>query len=374
MLFGLHIEVAHKLVGRSPAEFFEHSTGISRMTYQRGRAYAVWMQRREREQAHADSLLLRMMERRSTTDAARHVLREAMPKGISALMVYAMGLLDGAAPATRDLVRMLDASDRKLSQLADDDDGEGFAAEMGPESELGPNYYVPLYVSGLTRFDLEMDDQSRFFLIRVLTRRAHMALSFLAAVDHEISRWDSRSVCIDAFNGLPRFAALLLDPEMSRQRTRFRPDDPIARLVDFVGAVGHRSRTGSWPVKPLSIEAMGAQAELSGVVAGSGARFVRGLRGGKHPMTRAAFHLLVRSQLTTGRIDMVALQAMEDSLEPYVVAAHLLELLMAPHKRARGHLDRFGWRAAYLNWWERAAVDYPPTQQLDGDPPPSWLC
>src|SRR5690606_25864639 len=101
---------------------------------------------------------------------------------------------------------------------------------------------------------------------------------------------------------------------------------------------------------------------------------VRGLRGGKHPMTRAASHLLVRSQLTTGRIDMVALQAMEDSLEPYVVAAHLLELLMAPHKRARGHLDRFGWRAAYLNWWERAAVDYPPTQQLDGDPPPSWLC
>lgn len=371
MLFALHIDVAQKLVGMSPAAFFEHSTGISRMTYQRGRAIAVWTQRREQVQAHADSLLLRMMEKRSTSEAERHALREAMPNGISAMMVYMMGLLDDAAPATRELVRMLDASDRKLCQLADADDGEGFAADIGPESELGPDYCAPLYVSGLTRLDLDMDEQSRFFLIRTLTRRAHMALSFLAAVDHEIAQWNNRFSCFDIFNGLPRFAALLVEPERS-ERKRLRPNDPIARFVDFVGAVGHRARTGSWPVNPPSIDAMGVQAELSGVVAGNGARFIRGLRSGKHPMTRAAFHLLIRSQVSTGRADVVLLQTVEDFLEPFVIAAHLFTLLMAPHKGACGHLDRFGWRDAYLGWWERVTDRYPPVERSD-DEPPSWL-
>src|SRR5690606_21839974 len=75
LLFALHIEVARKLTGMSRASFFEHSTGISRMTHQRGRAYAVLQQRREEVQAHADSLLLRMMRSQNTTHAEMEELR-----------------------------------------------------------------------------------------------------------------------------------------------------------------------------------------------------------------------------------------------------------------------------------------------------------
>ena len=377
LLFALHIEVAQRLNGLSPAAFFEHATGISRMTYQRGRGYVVWQQRREEVQAHADSLLLRMLEKRGTTDEERAALFAGMPQeGTSQMMVYMLGLLDGAAPATRDLLFKLDASDRRLCRLNDANDGHGFAAEIGPESELGPDFCQTLFVSGLARLDLEMDDDVRAFLIRAHTRRAHMALNFLAALDHEIAQWNSRVAGFDAFNGLPRIAVLLADPE-GEERQRYRPNDPIARLVDFAGVAGHRARRGSWPDEQPSIADMGTQAERSGALSlgSDGPRFVRGLRSGKHPMTRAAFLLLVSSQVLDGKPDPKTTdlaQLAEDFLDPYLVAAHLLSLLMGPHRRVPGHLDRMGWRRAYLDTWARWVQHFPPVES-SGVPLPGWL-
>lgn len=371
MLFALHIKVAQKLTGVSPASFLEHSTGISRMTFKRGRAYAVWQQRREEVQAQADSLLLRMMRGQNTTAAEMEALRAALPSGISAQMVYFLGLLAGAAPFTRQLIRMLDESDRRLCQLADADDGPGFAAEIGPDSELGPDFCSKLYVSGLTRLDLEIEEKHRYFLVRTLTRRAHMALSFLAAIDHEIGQRDSRVHGSDTFNGLPRFATLLVEPEADSKR-RLKPNDPIARLVDLAGAAGYRSRHGHWPKKPLSISDLGAQAERSGAVLGDGVRFIRALRSGKKPMMRSSFHTLVSSQISEGVVDPEQVQRTEGYMEPYLLAAHLLTQLMAPHKTTMGHLDRFGWRQAYLNTWRRMVGHYPPVGRSK-EAPPDWL-
>lgn len=372
MLFALHIEVAQKLTGMSQASFFEHSTGISRMTHQRGRAYAVWQQRREEVQAHADSLLLRMMRSQNTTHVEMEELRAGLPSGISAQMIYFQGLLSEATPATRELIRMLDESDRRLCQLADADDGPGFAAEIGPESELGPDFCSMLYISGLTRLELEMAEADRHFLIRTLTRRAHMALSFLAAFDHEVGQRNMRVQGFDTFDGLPRFATLLIDPEAGAPQ-RLKPNDPIARLVDLVGAAGYRHRKGCWPETPQTIAELGIQTECSGAVGGEGSRFIRALRSGKSPMTRSSFHNLVSSQISEGKVDPELVKAVECRMEPYLMAAHLLTELMPPHKTAPGHLDRFGWRQAYLDTWARMAWRYPPVRRSK-EQLPRWLC
>ena len=125
-----------------------------------------------------------------------------------------------------------------------------------------------------------------------------MVQPFLAAVDHEIGRWNSWVTGSDAMNGHPRFGVLLANPA-PKLSARSIPKDPFARLADFVGAAGHRVRTGDWPNAAPTIVEMGARAELSGAAAGDGARFVRALRSGKHPMTRSAFRTLIHSQFRT---------------------------------------------------------------------------
>lgn len=101
MLFALHIEVAHKLMGMAPAAFFEYATGLNHMHYRRGRGYAALMADRAQVEAHSDSLLLRMLQKRGVPDAEFRGFKENIPQGHSALMVYGLGLLD--AHRTMDL-------------------------------------------------------------------------------------------------------------------------------------------------------------------------------------------------------------------------------------------------------------------------------
>lgn len=372
MLFDLHIQVAHKLIGQSPASFFEHATGLSRMTYQRGRGYAALIASREKTGAPTDSLLLRMMQKRGITSTEFQGFEANIPTGISALMVYAMGLLgDECAPATRELVQQFDAADLRLCRIPDTD-VVGFLAELGPKSSLGPDYCAPLRVSGFRCPAMELPDAERAAFRLAMTRRAHMALSFLAAVDHEMGRWNDRATAADAMVGRPRFAALLARPEPEPHK-RLQPLDPIARLVDFLGAAGYRVRTGDWPQKAPTIVEMGACAERSGAVTGDGARFVKGLRCGERPLTRSAFRMLVRSQFWTADASTSVLDDAADQLEPYLVAAHLMTLLMPDHPEAKGHLDRTGWRDAYMDWWARHADRYPPQVPPSGTAPPDWL-
>ena len=342
------------------------------MTYQRGRGYAALISSREQVEAHTDSLLLRMMQKQGATDTQFQGFKADMPSGISALMVYGMGLLeDGCAPATRELVAQFDSSDLRLCRLPDTDVA-GFLSELGPESALGPSYCAPLRVSGFRYPPLELTDEELVVLKLALTRRAHMALSFLAAVDHEIGRWNQRVTGFDALEGRSRFGVLLANPA-PKLSARSIPKDPLARLVDFIGAAGHRRRTGDWPKAAPTIVEMGTRAELSGAVVGDGTRFVRALRNGKHPMTRSAFRTLIHSQFWTSETPTSLIDAAADLLEPYLVAAHMLTLLIPEHPQAKCHLDRAGWRDAYLGWWALHTDRYPQPAPSGGPAPPDWL-
>ncbi|WP_282295135.1 hypothetical protein [Stenotrophomonas sp. PS02289] len=376
MLFALHIEVAHKLVGMAPAAFFEYATGLSHMNYRRGRGYTALMAKREQVEAHSDSLLLRMLQKRGIPDAEFRGFKEDIPQGHSAIMLYGLGLLnEHTSPATRELVAMFDASDKRLCKLSDTD-VYGFLDEIGPRSQLGPAYCTPLTVADIRdpslELKLELTEPERTAINLALNRRAHMALSFLAALDHEIGHWIGRTEVPDAWAGLPRFAVLLAPPGPTNRR-RHSPADPAARLVDFIGAVGYFLREGSWPERPLSIEEMGAQVDLSGIRLGESDRFLRSLRSGKAPLTRKSFRTLVHTQLWTPKAKASDLDDQADLLETYLVAALLLSLLLPDHPTAAGHMDRTGWPEAYLGWWERHRHRYPPTLQTTASLYPSWL-
>ena len=148
---------------------------------------------------------------------------------------------------------------------------------------------------------------------------------------------------------------------------------PTARLVDFIGAVGHYLREGSWPERPLPIADMGTQADLSGTRLGEGDRFVRGLRSGKAQLTLKSFRTLVHTQLWTPKAKASDLDDQADLLETYLVAALLLSLLLPDHPTTAGHIDRTDWREAYLGWWERHRYRYPPPAPSTGPLPPAWL-
>lgn len=372
MLFALHIEVAHKLVGMAPAAFFEYATGLNHMNYRRGRGYTAFMAKREQVEAHSDSLLLRMLQKRGVPDAEFQGFKEEIPQGHSAIMLYGLGLLnEHTSPPTRELVAMFDASDKRLCQLSDTD-VSGFFDEIGPQSELGPAYCATLAVAGIRGPTLELTAPERAAFNLALNRRANMALSFLAAVDHEIGHWIGRTGVPDALAGLPRFVVLLAPPGPTHRR-RHTPADPTARLVDFIGAVGYYLREGSWPKRPLPIADMGIHADLSGTRLGEGDRFVRGLRSGKAQLTRKSFRTLVHTQLWTPKAKASDLDDQADLLETYLVAALLLSLLLPDHPTTAGHMDRTGWREAYLGWWERHRHRYPPPAPSTGPPPPAWL-
>lgn len=372
MLFALHIEVAHKLVGMAPAAFFEYATGLNHMNYRRGRGYAAFMAKREQVEAHSDSLLLRMLQKRGVPDAEFRGFKEEIPQGHSAIMLYGLGLLnEHTSPPTRELVAMFDASDKRLCQLSDTD-VSGFFDEIGPQSELGPAYCATLAVAGIRGPTLELTAPERAAFNLALNRRANMALSFLAAVDHEIGHWIGRTGVPDALAGLPRFAVLLAPPGPTHRR-RHTPADPTARLVDFIGAVGYYLREGRWPERPLPIADMGIQADLSGTRLGEGDRFVRGFRSGKAQLTRKSFRTLVHTQLWTPKAKASDLDDQADLLETYLVAALLLSLLLPDHPTTAGHMDRTGWREAYLGWWERHRHRYPPPAPSTGPPSPAWL-
>ncbi|AND69518.1 hypothetical protein ATSB10_20640 [Dyella thiooxydans] len=199
-----------------------------------------------------------------------------------------------------------------------------------------------------------------------------MALSLLAAIDHELGRWNTEVTGSDSMGRRPRFAVLLARPDPAA-RVRWRPKDPIARLVDFVGSAGYLVRNGHWPEATPTIAEMGMRVELSRSVVGDGSRFIQALRSGKHSMTGRAFQTLVYSQFWTPDTSPDALDVAADLAEPYLVAAHFLTLLMPDHSVAKGHLDRAGWREAYLEWWARHSDSYCPATPRDDAAPPDWL-
>ena len=372
MLASLLVQVAHDLDGRAPTAFFQDATGIGRMTIQRGKLYQSIHSLPDEAKEQIGPLLLRLMKRRSLSESDYPQQIAQAPEGIGALMAYALGVLDDhASSATRELCQQLDEADRRL-RAPSDTDVASFVAELEPDAPLGPRYCAYLGVSGLRRPDLNLSEAENALFYLALTRRAHMAMAFLAAIDHEMRRKSEDLEGLSAFADTACLGVLLAYPLEAGQR-RVRPNDPVARLVDFVGAIGHHSRTGDWPRSRPSLVTMGDQVERSGLVAGDAANFVGDLRSGKRPMTRTNFRQLVGSQINTDRTTQARLTRAAEELEPFLVAAHLFSQLMPKHPDFPGHLDRQGWRDSYLIWWARLAHRYPPRPASSGHQPPQWL-
>ena len=214
------------------------------------------------------------------------MLAEWPEGGLAAQWTFGLGLLGPEASSTlHELVARLDQADVRLSRAIAERDEEAVLHELGPLSPLGADYHATIDVAG---FGSSVNQAG-------LTRRAHMALSLLAAIDHEIGHWNTRVFHFDPWVGMPRFSILLSEPGPATC-LRQTPDDPYARLVDFVGACGHAFRHQHWPDRSLTINEMGTQAEASCAVHGDGTRFVRGLRSGKTRLTAVSFRQLVRGQ------------------------------------------------------------------------------
>jgi len=199
-----------------------------------------------------------------------------------------------------------------------------------------------------------------------------MALSLLAAIDLETGHWNERVWGGDPFSGRARFACLLSAP-LRTGGLRSTPRGPYSRLVDLIGTLGERVRSGRWPERPLTISAMGAYAERNGAVAGNGDRFIRNLRNGKTNFTNHAFHQLVNSQLAqkeTSRRNVSPKPTLADGAG---LLRHLFSYLMPPNVTSPTERDRTGWRDAYLSWWRKHSQVWGPTAELHGPKPPSWL-
>lgn len=375
MLFPLLTRVTLDLAGLAPATLFAQVTGVNHLTLRRNGCAAVLGDRAEEIRQHRLDWIRHQLKARGATDTEVEEMLFALPESPVAQMVYSLGLLDDhASSLIRTVVERLDNADARLSRLIDLQDEGLVFKELGPDSPLGAHYCVPLEVAGIgpcrARDDEPTEDGIRHAAI---CRRAHMALSLLAAMDHELGNWSVRHIKVDHWSGRSRFAALLVEPQAATGQ-RQAPADPIARLVDLVGAVGEALRCGRWPEGPPTILKMGRQAEISHAVSGDGARFIRNLRSGKTRMTGSAFRQLVRSQC----LESIAqskhdLDTPADLLSPYLFAAHLFTHLIPSAQDKEHHLDRTGWRSAYMVWWQRyAGTAGRPAGAATYRPPP-WL-
>lgn len=369
MLTSLHTEIAHTIAGRSAAAIRNKADDADlggRPAY----GYEALLGPLDISSSCTASARQRATRARlalseNSRDSGRNI-----PHGVSTSVVKALGLLDeGCTSIVRQRLEVLDESDARLQHL---DGAADWLVELAPDSSPGATYHSALAVSGLRPFSVPPLIDQEALVGLALNRRAHMALSFLATVDLEMAYRDTINPLAMTWTPLPGFIALLAVPE-STQRERFTPKDPIARLVDLIGGAGQRARAGIWSSSAPSIVKMGIRAELSGVVEGDGSRFIQAIRSGKHPMTLSTFRKLIRSQFWSEEINDVSIDRAAKLLEPYLLAAHMLTLIMPAHTVVRGHLDRLGWRDAYLEWWSRHAEPYEALRRSRCSAWPAWI-
>lgn len=374
LLLELLAEAGLAIRGRTAASAFQDSTKLSHMTFRRHGAMAFV--------THADAIQAYqrkewLPEQMRAWGASETKIAETLStlhiSGAAAFTVFGMGFrTPDVSDQLVETAARLEQADARVLRLFGTGDIAGCLAELGPGSLLGPEYCQPLDVAGIGPLSGPLPADGEGLVDWVRVRRAHMALSLLAAIDHEMSLWRERQVGDDEWKGVPRFAALLLDPS-SRTLQRQRPDDPIARLVDLVGAQAAYFESGRWPEGPPSLGEMGRRVDSSATVDIVGEVFIKKLRNSNLRMTGRNFRTLVVSQFKGGSkpvpFDPLAMASM---LSPYLFTAHLLTKLIPSDPRGR-RLNRAGWRSAYLAWWRRHALALDrPTERLN-DTVPLWL-
>ena len=374
LISNLLFEVELKIRGKKAASALQESTNLNHMTFRRNGAMAL-VKHAEAIQTYQREVWLPKAMRAwgaSETEIVE-TISKLEPSGAVAFTVFAMGFR-GPDVSTHlaETVALLDQADASLLRLRSIGDMQGCLAELGPDSPLGPEYCRQLDVAGIGPLSGTAPADDLHLLDWVRVRRAHMALSLLAAIDHEMTMWRERQVNDEAWTGIPRFAVLLLDPNTKGQK-RQRPDDPIARLVDLVGTMAASLESGCWPDSQPSLGEMGSRVDRSNLVDLTGERFIKKIRSGELPMTDRNFRTLVVSQLK-GVIKPVPFDplALASMLIPYLFAAHLLTKLIPRDQNGR-RLVRTGWRSEYLAWWRRHAIALNRPTERANDAVPLWL-
>lgn len=127
MLFPLLIDAALDIAGLAPATLFDQATGVSRMTFHRGKAYAgLQGPRRDEIERSRDAWLLESMRSRGATEDEAAEALASIPQGLSAQVVHGLGLLDSnCSDAIRSLGEDVDEADVRMCRLADRDDLDG---------------------------------------------------------------------------------------------------------------------------------------------------------------------------------------------------------------------------------------------------------
>lgn len=372
-LFDLLCASGLQVRGQTAAAAFQDSTNLSHMSFRRLGAEAFSKYKEEIENYQRKVWFPEQLRAWGTPEnEIPESLASIQFTGVVAVNVSGLGFRGPEVSAhLKDTVELLDEADSTLLALQCNGDIAECLGQLGPDSVLGPAYCEPLDVAGIGAL-IAPPAENVGLIEWVRVRRAHMALSLLAALDHEMSMWRERQVGDDEWKGLPRFAPLLLEP-CCRAQQRYRPDDPIARLVDMVGAVADCFENARWPEVPPSLDDMGRRVDASRKVDQLGRTFIKKLRSGHTRMTGRNFRTLVVSQFEGANkpvtFDSLALASM---LLPYLFAAHLLTTLIPSDPSGR-RLDRTGWRSAYLVWWRRHAVALGrPTERVN-NAVPLWL-
>jgi hypothetical protein len=361
------------IVGRSPASLLADLAGVSHMTIRR-KGWGALIERQAEVERRRQVFLEESLRTAGAKEGFVGSAISSEPSGAVARILYWQGLLDHeCTPSFRQLVESFDVSDAKMAQALDSRDMDLIRSQFGAGSALGGKYFTPMSVSGVDLNIQQLNNPQEFEAAKFL-RLVHMALSLLAAIDHEIGRWTVRQVGVDHWSGHSRFGVLLM-PGSKQDRVRQPSNEPFARLVDFMGALGYLHENLKWPPERLRLQELGARAELSQAISGDGVTFIRHLRSGKSKMNLHNFRQLVRSQCHAGIKSMKASNPhrLGDLIIPYLLAAHVFTRLISSLSGGAGKLDLSGWREAYMAWWHHhAGAETRPPGPARLQPPP-WL-
>ncbi len=297
--------------------------------------------------------------------------------GFGSLIYWILLPSPGECLDTMELASHFDAVEKSFDALtcAHQDPEVAWHRALRP-SMLDPAYFAPVAAAGMPAWPEPSETGHKPALVRWAHVSTHIVLSLLAALDHEVS-----ARVFGTGNGRALFALLIADPASGAGR-RSGANAPIARLVDFIAALGIRIEKNAWPPRRPGPKIIAARwGEAAGDADGDVERRVGNLRNSHTRMTMPEFTRYARSQLSMLPNDDRS--AMVQFLAPMLLAAHTLPLLMPAYvkttsiagvSRRTGRYDTSGWRDAYLLWWRFHAESRGlPLAPEAGRETPDWL-
>lgn len=373
ILAPISIRLEAELQGFALPRLFEEVTGIGHMNFRR-RGFAPLLDSDRDIRAAQKAWLVRNLKGWNLPSGEADAFLEQAPEGVAARMAFALGMLSPTS-CVGPLIEALDRSDARLFDAYEQGDEARLQHELGPESELGEAYCAPLDVAGFDATAMRGPLTTDNVVARIHIRRAHMLMALLAGLDHEWVRLREERLGSGDWTGRSQFAALLLPASPGPARVREKHEDPFARLVDLIGAVGHVVHHGKWPTSPPSIKDIAGRVDVSTARAEAtdSERYVRTLRSGESPMTLANFRLFARTQCWKGEKDEETPLDVAMVLLPHLLAAHVFSLLMPERAEKPRHRDRRGWREAYLGWWRRVGDALGQPTSPESERVPKWL-